>query len=69
MFGSGTAAVVSHVAQLSYQDKEYKLPAIETREIGPMIKEKLTNIKDETEKEDKGWVTAATSSVLGETTV
>lgn len=69
MFGSGTAAVVSHVAQLSYQDKEYKLPAIETREIGPMIKEKLTNIKDETETEDKGWVTTATSTVLGETTV
>ena len=67
MFGSGTAAVVSHVAKLSYQDTIYELPAIKDREIGPMIKQKLTNIKDETELEHKGWVTAATSSILGET--
>ncbi|MGH1339371.1 MAG: branched-chain amino acid aminotransferase [Aureispira sp.] len=67
MFGSGTAAVISHVAQFSYQEKEFKLPAVDMREIGPMIKEKLTNIKDASEKEDKGWVTTAASSLLGET--
>ncbi len=66
MFGSGTAAVISHVAQFSYQDNDYILPAVEERKIGPMLKEKLTNIKDETESEDKGWVNTATSSILGE---
>jgi branched-chain amino acid aminotransferase len=67
MFGSGTAAVVSHIAQFSYQDQEYLLPEVAERKIGPMIKEKLTNVKDETEIVDKDWVTTATSSVLGET--
>lgn len=67
MFGSGTAAVISHVDKFSYQDIECQLPAIEKREIGPMIKEKLTNIKEEREKENKGWITAAVSTVLGET--
>lgn len=67
MFGSGTAAVVSHIADLTYQDKTYALPAIEDRKIGPMIKDKLTAIKEEVIKEDKGWVTQVTSNVLGET--
>ena len=64
MFGSGTAAVISHVADLCYQDKVYSLPAVEDRKIGPMIKKMLTDIKENTVEENYGWVTPATSSVL-----
>ncbi|WP_052593476.1 branched-chain amino acid aminotransferase [Aureispira sp. CCB-QB1] len=64
MFGSGTAAVVSHVADISYQDVVYDLPAIEDRKIGPMIKEKLTDIKENTVEENHDWVTPAVSTIL-----
>lgn len=64
MFGSGTAAVVSHVADISYQDTVYDLPAIESRKIGPMIKKALTDIKENTVIENHGWVTPAVSTIL-----
>lgn len=64
MFGSGTAAVVSHIAEISYQDTLYTLPAIEDRKIGPMIKKYLTDIKENTIKENNGWVTPAVSTIL-----
>ena len=64
LFGSGTAAVVSHVADLTYQDQTYALPAIEDRKVGPMVKKLLTDIKEEQVKEDKGWVTTAHSIAL-----
>jgi len=64
MFGSGTAAVVSHVAKLTYQDETFELPAIEDRKIGPMIKQLLTDIKENKIEEAHGWVTPAKSTVL-----
>lgn len=64
MFGSGTAAVVSHVADISYQDTVYNLPAIGDRKIGPMIKKALTDIKENTVAENHGWVTPAVSTIL-----
>lgn len=64
MFGSGTAAVVSHIADISYQGTVYALPAIEDRKIGPMIKKALTDIKENTVDDNHGWVTPATSTIL-----
>lgn len=64
VFGSGTAAVISHVADLTYQNKTYDLPAIEDRKVGPMIKDLLSAIKEDKVKEDKGWVTVAHSNAL-----
>lgn len=64
IFGSGTAAVVSHVSDFTYQDEEYHLPTIEDRKVGPMIKQLLTDIKENKINEDKGWTTAAHSNVL-----
>ena len=64
MFGSGTAAVVSHVADLCYKDQVYTLPNIEERKVGPMIKRKLTEIKENTIEENYGWVTPAQSTIL-----
>ena len=64
MFGSGTAAVVSHVQDVTYQDVTYDMPAVEDRKIGPMIKDILTSIKEHKVDESFGWVTAAKSSIL-----
>jgi branched-chain amino acid aminotransferase len=64
MFGSGTAAVVSHVQDITYQDTTYTLPAIEDRKVGPMIKKLLTDIKENRVEESFGWVTPATSTIL-----
>ncbi len=64
VFGSGTAAVVSHVSDLTYQDTTYPLPPVEDRKIGPMIKALLSDIKEHKVKEDNGWVTVAHSLAL-----
>lgn len=64
MFGSGTAAVISHVAELSYQDKKYALPAVEGRKIGPMLKELLTGIKTGEIEDTHGWVKPVRTDIL-----
>jgi branched-chain amino acid aminotransferase len=64
MFGSGTAAVISHVADLSYQNVVYSMPAVKDRKIGPMIKKALTDIKENSVEENNGWVTPAVSTIL-----
>ena len=64
MFGSGTAAVLSHVNTITYQDQTYDLPAISDRKIGPMIKQLLIEIKEHHVDESYGWVTEAKSTIL-----
>lgn len=64
MFGTGTAAVVSHVADFSYLGKVYHLPAVEEQKISSMLKKTLTDIKENTIDEKYGWVTPAVSTIL-----
>ena len=64
MFGSGTAAVVSHVADLNYKGEDYPLPPVEDRKIGPMIQKALTDIKENAVEENNGWVKPAVSTIL-----
>ncbi len=45
MFGCGTAAVLSHIAQFHYKGENYELPAIEEREISNKLKARLTALK------------------------
>ncbi len=45
MFGAGTAAVVSHVAELQYKDKLMTLPPVEDRKIGPMLKRHIDGLR------------------------
>lgn len=55
VFGSGTAAVVSHVQDITYQDTRIELPAIEGRKIGPMVKARLEAIKNGSAEDVFGW--------------
>lgn len=63
MFGSGTAAVISHVEDITYLGESYKLPPVSERKIGPMLKDWLTDIKENKQQESYGWVTPAVSSL------
>lgn len=58
MFGAGTAAVVSHVIAFGYKDKDYELPALETRKVGPMIKQVIEDMKTGRGEDKYGWLTA-----------
>ena len=56
MFGAGTAAVVSHVAELQYGDKLMTLPAVAERKIGPMLKKYIDGIRSGAVADKFGWV-------------
>jgi branched-chain amino acid aminotransferase len=57
-FGAGTAAVVSHVSEISYQGELMTLPGIETREIGNLIKAEINGLRNGIVKDEFGWVEA-----------
>ena len=56
MFGAGTAAVLSHVAEFSYKDKVYTLPATETRTVAPMIKKYFEDYKKGAVEDIFNWL-------------
>ncbi|MCH2044686.1 MAG: branched-chain amino acid aminotransferase [Saprospiraceae bacterium] len=56
MFGTGTAAVVSHVETWAYQGTDYPLPAIEDRVVGPVLKKTLEDYKNNAIEDTMGWI-------------
>lgn len=61
MFGTGTAAVISHVSEFSYHDKLYKLPAPADQKLSSSMKAYFENIKAGREslpagEEFEGWL-------------
>lgn len=63
MFGSGTAAVISNVAEFSYRDKVYTLPSSENRPIATTLKATLEGIKDGSIADKFGWLHPIKSKV------
>jgi branched-chain amino acid aminotransferase len=63
MFGSGTAAVVSHVSEFSYKDKLYTLPSIENRPIAAALKAELEGIKQGNLEDKFNWLTPVLHTV------
>jgi branched-chain amino acid aminotransferase len=55
-FGSGTAAVISHVDRIKYQDDIMILPAMEDRYIGEMIKTEINGIRSGRLEDKFGWM-------------
>ncbi|MCB0636696.1 MAG: branched-chain amino acid aminotransferase, partial [Lewinella sp.] len=45
VFGSGTAAVVSHVSKIAYGDLIMELPPVEDRKIGNMLKDTIDGLR------------------------
>lgn len=56
IFGSGTAAVVSHVSELTHKGYKMVLPPIEDRKIGNMLKKEITGIRTGLIEDTYGWL-------------
>ena len=56
MFGAGTAAVVSHIASLTYGDEEMTLPPVSERTVGPLLKEHIDGLRVGRVADEHGWL-------------
>ncbi len=56
VFGTGTAAVVSHVSKIMYRDTLIELPPVENRKVGPMIKETIDGLRAGTIEDRHNWI-------------
>ena len=56
MFGAGTAAVVSHVAELQYGERMIKLPPVAERKIGPLLKRHIDGLRVGKVEDAHGWL-------------
>lgn len=55
-FGTGTAAVVAHVSDISYQDTLIQLPPMEDRKIGQLIKDEIDGLRAGTVPDTNKWI-------------
>jgi branched-chain amino acid aminotransferase len=55
-FGTGTAAIVSHVRRIRYREQTLELPPIEHRKVGTVVREKLIGLMSGREPDPYGWV-------------
>lgn len=55
-FGSGTAAVVSHVSEIAYGDIRMELPPVAERKVGNFAKEEINGIRSGRIPDPYGWV-------------
>jgi len=55
-FGTGTAATLSHVAEIAYQGKTMTLPPVAGREIGPAVLDRMTALRTGREPDHRGWL-------------
>lgn len=56
MFGAGTAAVVSHVASLTYGEYRMEFPPVAERTVGPLLKEHIDGLRFGTVEDEHGWL-------------
>lgn len=56
VFGAGTAAVVSHVAEIAYNDILMTLPPVEERKVGNLLKDYIDGIRSGRIADTHGWI-------------
>lgn len=64
VFGAGTAAVVSHVSEVTYKDFTMVLPPVETRAIGNMLYDEINGLRNGTVEDTYGWLHPVKSKML-----
>ena len=64
VFGCGTAAVVSHVSEVTYRDLKMVLPPISERRIGSLLKKTIDKMRTGEIGDRYGWVQPVKSTVL-----
>ncbi len=55
-FGTGTAVTVSHIQRIRYRDADLVLPAVESRRVGPAVRERLVSIATGRAPDPYGWL-------------
>ena len=60
-FGSGTAAVISHVESIRYEDHDMTLPPVEERKVGPWLKNQINGVRSGRIADTRGWLHEAGS--------
>lgn len=55
-FGTGTAATLSHVRRIRYQDRDFDLPPVEARRVGPAVRRRLIEIATGRAPDPYGWL-------------
>lgn len=55
-FGAGTAATIAHIQTIAFNDAEYELPGVETRELANRIGKRLDDIRRGQAADPYGWV-------------
>lgn len=63
MFGTGTAAVVAHVADFTHKGTTYTLPPLEEREVGAFAKNEINGLRSKTIADTRGWIVPVGSKV------
>lgn len=63
LFGTGTAAVVSHIGEFHYKGENYELPPVEEREISNKLKGRFIAIKSGKAEDVFGWLHTVPVSV------
>ena len=58
LFGTGTAAVISHVSELTHGSYLMKLPPISERKIAPLLQAEIEGLRDGTIADSHGWMLA-----------
>lgn len=57
-FGTGTAAIVTAIRRIRYRDRTIELPPVDTRTVGPLLRERLSAIAGGRAPDPHGWVVA-----------
>jgi branched-chain amino acid aminotransferase len=64
VFGCGTAAVVSHVSEVTYRDLTMKLSPVSERKIGNLLKKTIDKMRTGEVGDRYGWVQPIVSTIL-----
>ena len=64
VFGAGTAAVVSHVAEIAYNDLLIKLPPVGERKIGLMLKDYIDGLRSGRVADTHNWIVPVNQEAL-----
>lgn len=63
-FGAGTAAVVSHVAEIAYGDTMITLPPVEDRKVGKLLKDYIDGLRSGRIEDTHDWVVPVKEAVM-----
>ncbi|MDX1666883.1 MAG: branched chain amino acid aminotransferase, partial [Saprospiraceae bacterium] len=65
-FGSGTAAVVGHVAKIGYRGEDLVLPPVEDRIVSHFAKKQIDGLRAGIIKDTYGWIVPVGSNITAE---